>query len=78
MSLARGGWVLLETQREAFLRNLTRKMLAYALGRSLNYRDDCTIETLTEHMAADDYRMRSLIRGVVMSTPFRQASRKAE
>ena len=70
--------VLLETQREAFLRNLTRKMLAYALGRSLNYRDDCTIETLTEQMAANDYRMRSLIRGVVMSTPFRQASRKAE
>ena len=67
--------VLLETQQEAFIRNLTRKMLAYALGRSLNYRDDCVIEEIAQKLAAEGFGMRTLIEEVVLSTPFRNRER---
>ena len=62
---------LLASQREAFLRNLVRKTMAYALGRSLHDRDDCAIEQILRDLERDGHRARTLIRGIVLSPPFR-------
>lgn len=51
-------------------RNLTEKLLAYALGRKLEGYDEIVVDDMMEEIAADGYRMRSLIYGVVTSYPF--------
>jgi hypothetical protein len=62
--------VLLERKGE-FARHITTKMLGYALGRSLEDRDDGTIENIVAELERADYRSRALIRAIVLSTPFR-------
>jgi hypothetical protein len=51
-------------------RNLTERLLAYALGRKLEGYDEVVVDDLTEQIAADGYRMRSLLYGVITSYPF--------
>ena len=54
-----------------YVRNLTTKVLGYALGRSLEDADQCTIQRIVDALDSDYYRARTLITEVVMSTPFR-------
>ena len=62
--------VLLDRQDE-FLNHLTRKMLGYALGRSLNDFDDCTIQKISETVKQSEFKSRVLVREIILSTPFR-------
>lgn len=62
---------LLATHKDAFVRNLTRKMLAYALGRSLADRDDCLIQEIAEQLAAKEFGAQTLVKEIVMSPQFR-------
>ena len=62
--------VLLEKRLEDLVRQTVRKMLAYALGRSLEYYDERTVRVLTKHLAGEHYRFRELVRGIVHSAPF--------
>lgn len=62
--------ILLKRKRE-FLRQLTRKVLGYAIGRSLRDEDQCTIETIVEALEENDYSGRELMRRVVLSPQFR-------
>lgn len=57
-------------RKDLFIRNLTRKMLGYALGRGLTLRDSCTVDEIVTKVKADDYSARTLIEEVVLSTPF--------
>ena len=54
-----------------FMRHLTGKTLGYALGRSLQDGDSCTIQQLTDRVEKDNYRARTLFREIVLSIPFR-------
>ncbi len=61
----------LRTQRqEQFVDNVVRKLLAYALGRNLWFTDEPTVESLKNQLAANDYRTRVLIEGIVTSPQF--------
>jgi hypothetical protein len=51
-------------------RNLTEKLLAYALGRKLEGYDEIVVDDLMDEIAGDGYRMRALIDAVVTSYPF--------
>ncbi len=51
-------------------RNLLERLMAYALGRKLEGYDEIVVDDLMEEIAADGYRMRSLIYGVITSYPF--------
>jgi len=62
--------VLLD-KKDEFLRHLTGKVLGYALGRSLQDGDSCTVQQLADRLQKDGYRGRTLIREVALSTPFR-------
>jgi hypothetical protein len=62
---------------EQFVRNVTEKLLTYALGRGVEYYDMPVVRSIAAKAAADDYRFASLIVGVVQSEPFR-SSRKSD
>ena len=59
------------TKREADLaRNLTERLMAYALGRQLEGYDDVVIDQLMVKIAADNYRVRTIITEVITSYLF--------
>jgi len=51
-------------------RNLTEKLLAYALCRQLEGYDEIVVDHLMETIAKDGYRMQTLINEIVTSYPF--------
>jgi hypothetical protein len=53
------------------VRTFTENLLAYALGRRVEYFDQPTIRAITRTAAKDDCRMSSFIVGVVKSDAFR-------
>ena len=57
-------------RKDEFLRNVTEKMLAYALGRGLEPYDIPTVRRITADVAKDNYRSSTLIREIVESYPF--------
>ncbi len=62
---------LLLTRKRDFARQMTSKLLGYALGRSLVDRDDGTIEAIVDKLEASGYRSRVLLEEIVLSVPFR-------
>ena len=64
--------VLLD-RKDDFLRQLTGKLLGYALGRSLQDGDSCTVQRLADILQKDNYRARTLIREIVLGIPFRNS-----
>jgi hypothetical protein len=64
---------VLMNRKDEFLRQLTGKVLGYALGRSLQDGDSCTVQQLADKLQKDNYRARTLIREVVLSVPFRNS-----
>ena len=61
--------ILLE-KSDDFTRCLTEKMLIYALGRGLEYYDRAAVREIQASVAADGYRLRTLIKQIVLSPPF--------
>lgn len=59
------------TRKHLFVRHITEKMLAYALGRGLEYYDIPAVKQVTETLAQEDYRASRLVMEVVRSVPFR-------
>lgn len=62
--------VLGASASKKFARTLVKNLLTYGLGRGLEAFDYCTIEDIRQQLAADDYRMRTLIFGIVESKAF--------
>lgn len=62
--------VLLERKR-LFVRNLTAKMLGYALGRGLTREDQCAVDEIVARVETDNYAAHTLVREIVLSVPFR-------
>jgi hypothetical protein len=64
--------VILETDREEFVRGFAAKLLTFALGRGLERYDGPTVKTIAARSAADDYRFSSLVLEIVKSLPFKE------
>jgi hypothetical protein len=58
-------------RQDDFIDNLSRKLLAYALGRSLMLSDDVLIDAMRAKLARDGYRFESLVESIVTSQQFR-------
>jgi len=56
-----------------FVRTFARNLMAYALGRRIEYYDMPTIREIERAAAQDDYRMSNFILGVVNSPAFRMS-----
>ena len=53
-----------------FVRNVTEKLLTYALGRGVEYQDMPLVRKIVRDSAATNYRFSSLVMGIVKSEPF--------
>jgi hypothetical protein len=62
--------VIIAQRSEDFSRNLVQRLLAYALCRRLEGYDELVVDDLMHQIAADGYRMQTLIGAVVTSYPF--------
>jgi hypothetical protein len=68
---------LLLEQHDQFPRTVTEKLLAYALGRRLDYYDRPAVRRIVRDAAASDYRWSSLILGIVKSPAFLMRASRA-
>ncbi len=59
------------SEKDAFIRSLTRKMLAYALGRGLEEYDAPTVTAITKRLSANGYSATTLVTEIAKSYPFR-------
>ena len=61
---------LLAERHDDLVRQTASKMLAYALGRQLEYYDEPAVRKIIAALEADDFRFRTLIHEIVASYPF--------
>jgi hypothetical protein len=61
---------------EIFVSTLTEKLLTYGLGRGVEWYDEPAVRSIVRNTRAQDYRLSSLVLGVVQSAPFQM--RKAQ
>ena len=59
-----------EHRQNDFVDNFCGKLLAYALGRSLIFSDDATIQEMRGKLAANDYHFDTLIEAIITSPQF--------
>lgn len=64
---------LLVSRKEDYVRTLTEKLLAYSVGRGIEYYDLPAVRQIARESAPADYRWSSLILGIVRSKPFSMA-----
>lgn len=72
---------LLSTHRkDGFTVCFIEKMLSYALGRELEYFDQCTVQTIKKALSEDGYKFSTLVTQIVESEPFqkRRARRRSD
>ena len=62
--------VLLE-QEEALAREMTEALLAYALGRTIEFSDADDIDLILDSLKAQQFRVRSMIHQIAASDVFR-------
>lgn len=62
--------VLLKTKRKEFVGCVSEKMMTYALGRGLEYYDQCTIEQIRSQLEKNDHKFSTLVVEIVKSYPF--------
>jgi hypothetical protein len=62
--------VIIAGRKAELARNLTEKLLAYALCRQLEGYDEIVVDRMMDSLARDEYRMQSLIIEIVTSYPF--------
>ncbi|PYS42453.1 MAG: hypothetical protein DMG14_03965 [Acidobacteria bacterium] len=61
---------LLLKQKDDYVRTLAEKLLAYSIGRGIQYYDLSAVRKIARESARSDYRWSSLVLGIVRSTPF--------
>lgn len=66
------------SDKPLFAETVTEKLLAFALGRGLQYYDRPTIREIARNAAEQDYRWSALIKGIVLSPPFRMRQAQSE
>jgi hypothetical protein len=57
-------------RQDKFVDNLSRKLLSFALNRSLQLSDESLIDKMKTNLAADGYRFRALVETIVTSPQF--------
>lgn len=61
--------ILLE-RKDDFAQNVTERMLAYALGRGIEFYDMPTVKRISSALAQSDYRVSTLVAEIAQSYPF--------
>jgi hypothetical protein len=59
-----------EHRQDRYVENLCRKLLSYALNRSLQLSDESLVDKMKAALTGDDYRFRALVEAIVVSPQF--------
>lgn len=59
-------------QKKQVVRNLSERLLTYALGRGTDHRDRCTVDEIAAATTTANYRFSTLVTAIVRSDPFRK------
>jgi hypothetical protein len=62
--------MLVTTHKEDFVRTVSGKLLAYAIGRGLEHYDLPAVRKIARNAAQSNYRWSAIVSGIVTSTPF--------
>lgn len=57
-------------RQDEFTRNLAERLLSYALGREMEYYDECAVREVKSALEKDGHRFSALVKGIVKSYPF--------
>ena len=63
---------LLTVRREAFTRQFCRKLLGYALGRSVQLSDEPLLDEIYAELEAKDYHIGAVLEKIIASRQFRE------
>ncbi|MFT6179020.1 MAG: hypothetical protein ACJA1W_001363 [Akkermansiaceae bacterium] len=63
---------LLNHRRDDFLRQFSRKLLGYALGRGVLLSDEPLLDEIQSQLAENDFRISQIVEGIVRSRQFRE------
>jgi len=55
---------------ELFVQTMTEKMLTYALGRGIDYRDMPAVRKIVREAARGNYRFSAIVMSIIRSAPF--------
>ena len=66
----------LMARRDLFLRHLTEKLMAYALGRGLEFHDVPSVKEVLQKASGSDHRLNSMILEITRSYPFQWRRRE--
>jgi hypothetical protein len=69
---------LLGSHQEDFVRTFTEKLMAYAIGRGVEYTDLPAVRRVAHNAGENGYSWSSVIVGIVNSAPFRTAAASGE
>ena len=64
------GHVAILVEKDRFTKGFAGHLLAFALARELEAADTVAVEQIAAAVAADDYRIQTVIKQVVLSSPF--------
>jgi hypothetical protein len=67
----RGVRALVANRRDQYVETFTAKLMTYALGRLVDYRDQPAVRKIAREAAVQDYRWSAIISGIARSVPFR-------
>ena len=67
----------LVARSDLFVRSFTVRLLTYALGRGVEYYDMPAVRSIVQESAKNNYRLSSLVLGVVKSVPFQMSRAEA-
>ncbi len=69
---------LLKEHRDAIANNILRRLLAYSIGRKLDYRDRFVVESILEESKLNDFKFQDAIVMICQSETFRGISADAQ
>jgi hypothetical protein len=68
----------LTSRSQLFVTNFTVKLMTYALGRTVDYRDMPAVRAIVRQAGRENFRASALILGVVQSAAFHQRGAASE
>ena len=70
--------IIQENHREEFYRCVAEKLLTYAIGRGMTYRDEHSLDQIVDRIEKEDGHFSSLLFGIIESAPFQQRRNPAQ
>ena len=62
--------ILLDSRQEQFVRCMSERMLTYALGRGVEFYDNCALDQIMSELKSNEMKFSAMVRAIIRSVPF--------